>query len=71
MYKIKIFNTSSASPAYYLEEEINNYLEELDTDYQFVDLKYTSAGNDSGYRHSAFLIMNYIPKRKILFEKTK
>ena len=64
MYKIKTFNESYV---YALDKEVNKYLEDLDSDYQYVDIKFSTISD----KYIALLIMNYIPKRKILLEKAK
>ena len=69
MYVTEIFEEYKSEV---LKERVNSFLSKLDSDYQYVDLKFSSAGNSAGKTYmSAIIIMRYIPKRKVLFEKEK
>lgn len=52
-----------------LKQQINAFLSKLDSDYQYVDIKFSSAGDGNKTWMSALIVMRYVPKRKVLFEK--
>lgn len=74
MYKVKIIESSYTNS---LEHLINEFLDTLDEEYVFVDLKYSTSisegksqyGSSTHQSFSATIIMKYVYKRKVLVEK--
>ena len=69
MYKIKTLHASTRDV---LDNRVNSFLEELDDEYIFVDLRILLSKESSYYvdNYTATVIMKYVFVRKVLTEKT-